>query len=598
MSDVHGEYGKLRHVINNAAGSLRPAVAALLNHSLTDAEQRQLLSVIYYPGETIAQLRPTLIDEGTRTAWIRRTLQLQFELVRLLSRSWRREDYNALLPAEFSELFKELYTEPMHVRPPELFDAILSAYESHDRDFAAVRAASRLVRNLSAMEILVAGDLGDRGPRIDKVIEILQQQPNASIVWGNHDAHWMGACLGHEACIASVLRFSLRYRRLDQLEEGYGVSLLPLEDLARDVYGDDPATQFALKGQGTRDAQLLARMQKAIAIIGFKLEGQMFARNPNWNLASRALMNNIDLSSGTVTVNGKAYPLLDTRFPTLDPENPNALSPAEQTCVDALRASFIASPRLWQQMSWVVRRGCMWTTRDDLLIFHACVPTDAAGTPLPLEVDGRPRAGRELFDALAQVIRRAFRAGADSLAPADGDWLWYLWCGPLSPLFGKDKIATFESSFIADEATHKERKNPYFDLINDAAFVRKIAALFGCGDDALVVNGHVPVKMEKGEQPVKRGGNAITIDGAFSQAYGDHGYSLLQSATGITLAEHSHFDSVEATIREGKDIVPKLTSIRTFTPPKRFADTQQGDRARDQIHQLDNLINAYEDGTL
>lgn len=600
ISDVHGEHAKLRHVVNNASGALRPAVAALLNASLTEAEQRELLALIYYPAELIAARREALIDAGERGAWVRRMLRLQFELVRQLARACRRDELNALLPGEFAELFKELIAEPLAMRPQAFLDMMLGAYELHDRDFAAVRAASRLVRNLSAAEIVVAGDLGDRGPRIDKVIDFLRVQPNVSIVWGNHDAHWMGACLGHGACIASVLRFSLRYGRLAQLEEGYGIVLTALEDLANTAYAGDPCTHFAIKGEGLRDATLLARMQKAITVIQLKLEGQLIARHPDWGLAGRDLLHALDPKAGSVTIAGHTHALLDTHLPTLDPANPNALSPEEARCLSALRESFVSSPRLWEQMSWVVRRGSMWLRRGELLVFHACVPVGADGTPLAMKVEGREVSGRELMDALASVVRRAFRTGAPPAGAEhpDGDWLWYLWCGARSPLFGKDKIATFEGSFVADKHAKEEKKNPYFELIHDAAFVRRIAHLFGCGDDVLLVNGHVPVKIEKGEHPVKRGGNAVTIDGAFSEAYGDRGYSLLLQPGGVSLAEHSHFDSVEAVVRDGKDIVPKVTVLRRYDPPRRVADADAGVEAKRRIRELEQLIQTYRDGTL
>jgi fructose-1,6-bisphosphatase III len=600
ISDVHGEHGKLRHVLASAAGALRPVVASLLSSSLTEAEQRGLLNVVYYPGETLSSVRSPLIESGERKQWIRRTLQLLFELVRQLSRNWRREAFNRLLPAEFAELFKELLAEPLGLRPPGYFELMIGAYELLDRDFAAVRAAARLVRNLSTSEIIVAGDLGDRGPRIDKVIDILRRQPNVTLLWGNHDAHWMGACLGHEACIASVLRFSLRYQRLEQLEEGYGISLEPLERLARTAYADDDAAAFAVKGAGARDATLLARMQKAIAIVQLKLEGQITRRRPHFGLSERDVLSHVNLTAGTVTLGGHDYPLTDARLPTFSPRDPNALSAAELECMAELRSAFVESPRLWDHMSWLARNGAMWTRRDQLLIFHACVPVGTDGSPLELEVDGHRHSGRDLMDALARVVRRAYAKGADNLPPdsPELDWLWYLWCGPLSPLFGKDKIATFESYFVADKHAKEEKKNPYFELLHDPGFVRRIGGLFGCGDDVLIVNGHVPVKIEKGEQPLKRGGNAVTIDGAFSEAYGDKGYSMLLSASGVQLAEHSHFESVDAVIRQGRDLAPKVMVLRTFTPARKLADTANGEQARRQIHALEKLVRAYHDGVL
>lgn len=609
VSDVHGEHAKLRHVINNASGALRPAVASLLNSSLTEAEQRELLALIYYPSELIAARKAHIVDSGQRRPWVRRMLTLLFDLVRNLARSWRREQLNALLPPEFRELFKELLWEPMGLRPPAFLEGMIAAYEHHDRDFSAVRAAARLVRNLTAHEIIVAGDLGDRGPRIDKVIDLLLTQPHVRIVWGNHDAHWLGACLGHEACIASVLRFSLRYRRLAQLEEGYGILLTELERLATTVYRDDPAHHFTVKGKGEGsgggsgpDDLLLARMQKAITVIQLKLEGQLIARHPEWNLGHRDVLSNIDLSAGTVRLGQRLIPLTDAHLPTLDTREPNRLSDAERGCMDAFRSSFSSSPRLWEHMKFVVGHGSMYLRRDDLLIFHACVPVDPDGTPQVLRLQGRDYSGRELFEALSSVVRRSFRLAEGVSSQQDlqeaGDALWYLWCGPRSPLFGKDKIATFETYFVEDETLKTEKKNPYFELLHDPVFVRRIGKLFDCDENVLVVNGHVPVKLEKGEQAVKRGGNAVTIDGAFAEAYGDHGYTLLLGPSGVTLAEHSHFESVDAVIRDGKDMLPNITSLRRYDPPRRVADTQTGHETREAIRNLEELIAAYQRGNL
>jgi fructose-1,6-bisphosphatase-3 len=342
---------------------------------------------------------------------------------------------------------------------------------------------------------------------------------------------------------------------------------------------------------------MLARMQKAIAILQFKLEGQTSRRHPEWEMGDRDLLHRIDRATWTVEIDGKRHPMLDRNLPTVDPADPYRLSPEERVCLDRLRFSFVTSSRLWEHMSFVARRGAMWTRRDDALIFHACVPVDEQGNPLSLAVDGKPRAGRALYDAVDSIVRRAFRKGAQGI-DGDADWLWYLWAGPRSPLFGKDKMATFESHFVADKAAKHEHKNAYFEFIHDAEFVRRIGRDFGMGDDVLVVNGHVPVKVEKGEQPVKRGGNAVTIDGAFSEAYGDRGYTLILAPDGIKLAEHYHFESVEQVIETGADIVPKMTTIQSYGRPHTVADTEEGEGVRRQIASLGRLIFAYHEGAI
>jgi fructose-1,6-bisphosphatase-3 len=595
VSDVHGEYRKLRHVVNNASGNLRPLVDSLFAGRLDDAQRRELLIVLYYPRETMEFLAPQFAEKAKRIEWVKKTLRLQFEIARALVRGYRLEWFEQFLPPERRDLFIELLREPIARPNTQYIDAMIDALAEHNADLATVRLASRFVRNLTAAELIVAGDLGDRGPRIDRVIDFLMRLPNVSVLWGNHDAEWMGACLGQEALIATVLRFSSRYRRFSQLEEGYGILMEPIENLARKVYGNDPCTQFKLVGTGLRDDLLMARIQKAAAIMQFKAEAQTFRRHPEWNLEHRNLLHRINFDAGTVEIDGKTFPLLDRNFPTIDPKDPYAFSPDERTCMDRLRQSFVGSQRLWEQMKWVVQRGGMWCRRDDVLIFHACVAVDAAGNPRPLKIDGVDRTGKAQMDAIDSMVRRAYRAGTEA-SQSDADWFWYLWAGPWSPLFGKDKIATFEGYFVADKAARDEHKNPYFEMIHDAEFVKKIARDFGVGDNVLIVNGHVPVKIEKGENPVKRGGNAVTIDGAFSEAYGDHGYTLILDPSRIALAEHAHFDSVEDVIRSGRDMVPKVKTIRAYNKPRLVSETEAGESLRQHVAALEKLIRAYEEG--
>ena len=441
-------------------------------------------------------------------------------IIRALAARYTIEHVEAIIPDPFDPLFRELLFAPELGRASDWIARLVAPFLRHGRELELVRMVARVIRNLAVGELVVAGDLGDRGPRIDKVIELLEQQPDVAITFGNHDCDWIAACLGQPAAVATVVRLTLRYGRSSQLEEGYGISLDPLRQLAK-VYTDDPATQFMAKGS-TDGA--IARMQKAISIVQLKLEGELFQRHPEWQLEHRAVLHRVDLERKTVALYGTTYPLLDAYLPTLDPRAPYTLSPAEQACIDALVHEFTASPALWRQIQFVARHGKMYLRRDRCAIFHGCMPVDAAGNFLPLVVDGEPRAGRPLFDALERVIQRAIR----KRDPDDVDLVFYLWTGPLSPCFGKDKMATFETYFVADKATHAEHKNPYFSLIHDAAFCGKVLAEFGV-DPArgYLINGHVPVKLEAGEQPIKRSHRAITIDGAFAAAYGDKGFSLV-----------------------------------------------------------------------
>lgn len=598
ISDVHGEHIKLRHVINNGSGRLRPIVDALFADKLSATEHQELINTLYYPAEMARiKQRCCLGNLAERRRWIRHTLDCQFIIIRTLIRNHRRKDVKILTPKEFRELFEALVNEPAGGHDPGFIDGILQGLEPQNLDYAAVRNASRFIRSIAVSELIVAGDLGDRGPRIDRVIDYLKRQPNVSLIWGNHDVSWMGACLGQPALIATVLRISLRYRRMYQLEEGYGLATKALEKLADTVYAGDPAQRFLARRHGERDANLLARMQKAISILQFKLEGQTIARHPEWDMADRDLLPRLSPDLKTIDLNGKTYPLLDTHLPTIDPADPNRLSPEEQECLDRLTASFTTSPRLWEHMRWVAERGCMAMTRDQAVIFHACIPVDAQGNYESLVVDGVETSGPALFDAFTRVIKRSFRAGSEA-SEVDRDWFYYLWAGPRSPLFGKDKMATFESAFLADHHTHEETKGPWFQWIHDHDFCDRVAREMGVPENGLIVNGHVPVKVDSGENPLKKGGNAVTIDGAFSEAYGDRGFTLILSPESDILAEHHSFPDPETALRDGTDIVPAMHELRRYPRPRLVEDTEQGRAMLATINALEELIQAYMRGDL
>ncbi len=595
ISDVHGEDRKLRHVINNASGMLRPVVENLFADRLSAAEMQELLALIFYPRETLERLGPSLSDAAAERAFYQRTLRRLFTVVRTLAQRYTVQHAARVFPEEYRDLFRELLNEPAGEYGPAYHDALIDALVRHGRALSATRWTVRVVRNLAVDELIIAGDCWDRGPRGDRVVEYLQRQPSLRFIWGNHDAAWLGACLGQEALIAHVLRISCRYRRLSQLEEGYGVSMQPLEHLVRAVYADDPAPCHVPRGEGLRDRLTMARMQKAAAVMQYKLEGQTISRNPEWGLDGRRLLHYIDRAAGTIVVDGKTHPLRDAHLPTLDPSRPYDLSSEEKVCMARLRQSFQGSWKLWEHMRFLKDHGSMALRRDGCLIFHGCVPVDERGEFQELVVDGRPRRGKALFDALDDVLARALDRPTDR----ERDLAWYLWCGPRSPLFGKDRIATLEIDLIADPATHVETKNPYFQMIHEVDFCDRILREFGV-DPArgLIVNGHVPVKIEKGESPVKRSGKAVTIDGAFSEAYGDHGYTLVLEADRTLLATHHHFESVEAAVRDGVDIIPTMSELRREERPRRVGDTERGEEIRRTVGWLERLTQAYRNNQL
>ena len=594
VSDVHGEYVKLRQVINNASGALRPFVESIFGSAdagsagpgqLSAAELDELLTVIYYPRET------WIAHGGDFVTFVGRAITI----IRELMRRYTIEHVERIIPDPLDPLLRELVFGRATQRSPQFIAALTAPFVRHAREIELVRTLARIIRNLAVGELVVAGDLGDRGPRLDRVIELLEQQPHVAITWGNHDVDWLAATLGQPAAIATVVRLSLRYQRIAQLEEGFGISLEPLAVLARAAYPDDPAERFAVKGEAGADASSVARMQKAIAIIQFKLEGALFQRYPAWGLEHRAVLHRLDLAAGTVTLYGTTYPLLDTHLPTIDMAQPYVLTAGEQRCMDALAQSFLASSVLWRQWSFVASRAQMWLRRDRCAIFHGCVPVAEDGSFLTFPVDGVPLAGRALFDALALVIQRGLR----HRVPADLDLIFYLWTGPLSPCFGKDKMATFEGYFVADKALQEEVKNPYFKLLHDKQFCARVLTEFGVDPEhGYIINGHVPVKLDAGEAPVKKSGRAITIDGAFAAAYGDKGFSLVLDANRIYLAQHHHFESLDAAVSRGEDIVPTVSEVEVYAVPRCVGDTETGDELRTEIAALEALVAAFETNTV
>jgi len=590
ISDIHGEDKKLRHVINNASGTLRPLVERLLQDRMPPQQFQEFLTLVFYPAEVVGRLEETLKSSQERKDYAMRTLDDLFHIVRVLAARRSLKHSMRIFPAEYRELLAEILHEPSTERDRDYVDAIVDELTYRGRVLHLIHLTGRVIRNLAIDELIIAGDCWDRGPRGDRVMDYLMQQPNVSFVWGNHDMAWLGACLGDRALICQVLRISLRYRRLMQLEEGYGIPVEPLDLLARTVYGNDPAVHFETKGTGMREKSVMARMQKAAAVMQFKLEGQMIARHPEWLMEHRRLLHRMNREAGTIQVDGVSYPISDVNFPTIDPANPYELTSEERFCLERIRSSFMASQKLWNQIRWMVSHGRMHLRREEHLIFHGCVPVDQHGEFLSMLVAGQSYSGRALFDAIERFVYRLF----EGPAPEELDLLWYLWSGPQSPLFGKDRITTLERDLISDKQTHTETKNPYFRLIHEPWFCDKILSEFGVDPtQGLIVNGHVPVEVEKGESPLKKSGKAITIDGAFSEAYGDHGFTLVLEPHRTFLAKHHHFESVEAAIHKGADIIPSITVVREWEKPKRVADSQRGRYLRQVIKLLEELIEAY-----
>ncbi len=595
ISDIHGDDKKLRHVINNASGTLRPLVERLMKERMSPEQFQEFLTLIFYPAEVVNRLEQTLRTAQEQKGYAMRVLNDLFDIVRVLATRRSLQRAMNVFPAEYRELLVEILHAPSTERDKDYLGAIVEELVRRGRLLHLVHLTGRVIRNLAIDELVIAGDCWDRGPRGDRVMDYLMQQPNVSFVWGNHDVAWLGACLGQDALICQVLRLSIRYRRLLQLEEGYGIPLAALDQLARQDYADDPASSFAIRGAGMREKVMMARMQKAAAIMQYKLEGQLIARHPEWKMDHRRLLHRMDRKAGTISIDGISYSLEDTKFPTIGQGDAYRLTENERVCLDRIRSSFLASQKLWSQMRWMISHGAMYLQREEHLIFHGCVPVDERGEFLSMNVDGQPVSGSAMFKAIESAIYRLI----DQRSPHDLDLLWYLWCGPQSPLFGKDRIAALERDLIVDKRAHHETKNPYFRLIHEPWFCEKILTEFGVDPgQGLIVNGHVPVEVEKGESPLKQSGKAITIDGAFSEAYGDRGFTLVLEPQRTFLATHHHFESVEAAILQGADIIPSITVVREWNRAKRLADSQRGRSLRSRIAQLERLIKTYQNNDL
>jgi fructose-1,6-bisphosphatase-3 len=595
ISDIHGEYKKLRHIVNNGSGSLRFLVEKIFADTLSEKDRNRLLNLVYYPREAFSILTSGMKASEDIASFVKPVFAQQIVILRSLAKQYSMEEVRAVFPPDVSESFFQILYGLESSQNSYLEGCLVEEYVRYRKGGDLIRLASHAIRNLLIGELIIAGDFGDRGERIDKVIDFVQKQADVSITWGNHEGPWIAACLGHQASIATVLRVSLRYGRTEQLEEGYGIPLAPLERLVEQCYSDDPAKSFACKSATDRDQTLVARMQKAIAVLQFKLEGQIIERRPDYDMADRCLLRRVDFEKASIELDGREYSLRDSNFPTVDVEHPLVLNEAERDCIESFRSAFLQSSKLWEHMHYVARRGSMYLKRGQVLIFHACVPVDERGEFLTFPVDGKPRKGKSLFDALNTVVARAFRDPVE----ADLDLIWYLWCGAISPWFGKDKMTTFEGYFLEDAEVKQEKKNDYFKLIHEKDFCLKVLREFGIdSDEGLIVNGHVPVKIEQGESPIKKSGLAVTIDGAFSEAYGDKGYTLVLDAGRIYLAQHHHFESVNEVIRSGEDIIPEVIPVRDFASPQLLVETQSGRLMESEIAILEELVTAYRTNTL
>ncbi|MDZ7694536.1 MAG: fructose-1,6-bisphosphatase [Balneolaceae bacterium] len=605
ISDIHGEYESFLHVLRNGSGSIRRRINEVFPDMDTN-EKQNLATLIYYPEDKMAMILKE-IDEPEE--WYRQTLFQLIKLCREYSSKYTRNKVRKALPKDFSYVIEELLheQESQHNRQ-QYYSSILDSIIETDRAGAFIVALARLIQRLTIARLHVIGDVFDRGPGAHIIMDKLIEYHLVDFQWGNHDIVWMGAAAGSEACIANVIRVSLRYANMETLENGYGISMLPLISFTVDEYGDDPCELFQPKEateEFTENEQLLmAQMQKAISIIQLKLEGQIIRRRPQFQMEDRLLLDKIDFEEGTVRVDDESYPMLDMNLPTIDPENPYELSPQEKAVMDKLRLSFQNSERLQKHIRFIFSKGSMFKKHNGNLLYHGCIPMTRQGRLRHFTFDGVAHSPRTFMDRLERLARQGFFANDDPEKKQYGqDTMWYLWSGAQSPLFGKDKMATFERYFVEDPKTHQETMNPYYDYRTDQHVMEKILEEFDVDPKTgHVINGHVPVKVKKGESPVKAGGKLLVIDGGFAKAYqektGIAGYTLISNSWGLILAAHEPFESRQKAIEEEIDIDSETKILEEKSERIRVANTDNGRGIKSKIDDLKKLLEAYRSGLI
>ena len=595
VSDLHGESSAFIHMIKNASGVVRKKVDEVYGDTISEDEKRALCALIYYPDERIEYERTVQADI---MAWYKLRLQQVVEVARAVTIKYSRSKVHKLLPKDYAYIIGELLHESnleQHDRQT-YYNAIIDAIIETGCAEQLLIVISYLIHSLTIDTLHIVGDIFDRGPGASKILDVLSTVRDYDIQWGNHDIEWMGAMAGNQALIATVLRVSIRYANIETLEEGYGINLLPLANFAMTVYGDDPCTIWQTKDfennpRLTRSAQLMAKMHKAISIIQFKLEGQTVRRHPEWEMDHRAVLDNLDQLN-----------LLDNNLPTIDRKHPYALSQEEADLMAQLTRSFRKSEKMQRHLRMLYEHGSLYLVRNGFLLYHAAIPLNADGSFTEADVCGKRVSGKALMDRTDEIIRQAYYGTGKEKENAL-DYMLYLWEGEFSPLYNKDKMTTFERYFLTDKASHKEKKGAYFSLADDEKICENILKEFGLNPaTGRIVNGHVPVRTIKGETPMRANGKRFVIDGGFSKPYqektGIAGYTLIYNSHGIQLVEHESFESREQAILSGSDIHNR-TLLQDFSGQRiRIKDTDKGKELLEQIQYLEQLLQAYRNGSL
>lgn len=607
LADLHGEYEAFQHVLKNASGNIKRKVNEIFGNTLREIEKRELCTLIYYPEQKLEIVKS---KEEDINDWYHITIHQLVSVCRDVSSKYTRSKVRKSLPEDFSYIIQELLHERTDdANKAAYVNVIIETIISTGRADDFIIAICNVIQRLSIDQLHILGDIYDRGPGAHLILDMMKRYDRWDITWGNHDILWMGACAGNKACICNVIRLSLRYTNLGTLEDGYGINLVPLATFAMETYGDDPCVEFqpSLSGGASnideKTIRLTALMHKAISIIQFKEEAKIYERHPEWGMNDREVLKFIDYEKGSIHLNDKDYPLLSSHFPTVNPDNPNALTPEEEALMDKLSHSFLVSEKLHKHVKMLLQHGCMYSIFNNNLLFHASVPINEDGSLKEVEIyPGRKYAGKDLMHFIGMMIRSAFQNDTEEKERKYAiDYFLYLWCGKESPLFDKSKMATFERYFLKEKETHTEEKGNYFKYRDDAHIVDRILDSFGItGENRHIINGHVPVHVMSGENPIKADGKLMVIDGGFSQAYhketGIAGYTLVYHSRGFELVQHEPFTSTADAIQRGTDIKSTIQIVEMSNRRMLVADTDKGDELQKQIEDLKELLYAYRHG--
>lgn len=605
ITDIHGEYDQFQHIIKNGSGAIKRKIEDEFGNAIGAGEKKAIATLIYYPEQKMEQVLKT---EENIEDWYKVTLYRLICICKSASSKYTRSKVRKALPKDFAYVLEELLTGRQDLSDQEAYyNEIIRSVIKTGRATELIIAFCNLIRRLVVDHLHVVGDIFDRGPYPNLIMDTLMTHHSVDIEWGNHDISWMGAAAGSQACICNVIRISAKYGNLNLLEDGYGINLVPLARLAMSKYDKDSCTCFKLDYRedeyDVRDAMLDEKMHKAITVIQFKLEGQLIKKHPEYAMQSRLLLDKMDIKKGTVCIDGTEYPLKDTKFPTIDWDNPYALSQEEADVIERLTTAFLNCEKLQKHVRFLYTQGSLYRVYNGNLLYHGCVPMNEDGSFTSVNIYGKEYAGKALYDILESYARKGYYAINPGEKQKGLDILWFIWENQNSPVFGKEKMTTFERYFVADKKTYAEPKNPYYRLLEKEEVVTRILEEFGLdGAEGHIVNGHIPVEAKRGESPVKCNGKLLIIDGGFSKAYqpktGIAGYTLIYNSYGLVLAAHEPFESVEKAVQDGSDIVSHTILVEHVMKRKTVADTDIGTCLKESIRDLEALLLAYREGLL